>query len=164
MRNRLQNLALIFVVCLAGLVAISPIAAQQGKKYGKLYLKEYQPRSADEKAIVDVLLQYEQAFNSHDLQKLTSFFVKDAVYHPCGIDAKYPIASSDCQKRLKVNFTLFRFETYYDPEISVNGDTATANFLLETGDYLADYTFSLKRDGQSWLISAADYVNDRDKS
>jgi hypothetical protein len=46
----------------------------------------------------------------------------------------------------------------------VNGSEATVRFLLETGAYLADYTFVLIKEGETWLISAADYTNDHDKS
>jgi hypothetical protein len=90
---------------------LNPVFAQQGKKYGKIYLREYQAKNADEAAILDTLIQYEKGFNSHDLQKLLSFFSKDAVYHPCGVDTKYPIGSRDCQHRLRYNFISFGFET-----------------------------------------------------
>jgi hypothetical protein len=158
----LRNGIVTSIVCLLLVLAIFPISAE-GKKYGKLYLREYQAKDADEAAILDTLIQYEKAFNSHDLEKLDLFFEKDAVYHPCGISNKYPISSGDCQKRLKVNFALYRFETYYDPEISVNGSEAVVKLLLETGSYLADYTFSLKKESQGWLVAAADYTNDHDK-
>ena len=158
----MRNAITVGLICLLSL-SLATLVSAEGKKYGKLYLREYQARNADEASILDTLIQYEKAFNSHDLEKLDSFFEKDAVYHPCGIDNKYPISSGDCQKRLKVNFAIFRFETYYDPEISVNGDEAVAKLLLETGSYLADYTFSLRREGQGGLIAAADYTNDHDQ-
>jgi beta-lactamase regulating signal transducer with metallopeptidase domain len=135
-----------------------------GKKYGKLYVKEYSAKTADEASIQNLLIHYEAAFNSHDLQKLLSFFAKDAIYHPCGVDWKDSIGSKQCQDRLRLNFDVFRFETYYDPRITVNADHAVVTLLLETGDYLADYVFVLKRDGDGWLVSAADYANDHAKS
>ena len=160
--TRKRNAITIGFVCLLSLSLIHCISAE-GKKYGKLYLREYQAKDADEAAILDTLIQYEKAFNSHDLEKLDSFFEKDAIYHPCGIDNKYPISSGDCQKRLKVNFAVFRFETYYDPEISVSGNEAAVKLLLETGNYLADYSFSLRKESQGWLVASADYTNDHYK-
>lgn len=156
---------IVSLVCLFSLVATAPIMAEQGKKYGKLYLKEYQTKTAEEEAILKTLIQYEAAFNSHDLLKLLSLFTKDAVYMPCGTGyTKYPIGSKDCQNILKRNFSSFGFETYYDPEISVNGSKAVVKLLIETGGYLADYTFHLSKRGQGWLVSEANYKNDRSKN
>jgi hypothetical protein len=158
--NRGRKFCVISLLCLLSFVVTIPLAAEQGKKYGKLYLREYTAKGADEAAILDTLLQYERAFNSHDLKTLLSFFANDATYHPCGVDNKYAIGAKDCQNRIKVNFVSFGFETYYDPVISIKGNEAVVKLLLETGDYLADYTISLKKDDQSWLISACDYAND----
>jgi beta-lactamase regulating signal transducer with metallopeptidase domain len=135
-----------------------------GKKYGKLYLTEYSARTADEASILNLLVRYEAAFNSHDLQKLLSLFAKDATYRPCGVDWKDSIGSKQCQDRLRLNFDVFRFETYYDPRITVNGDHAVVALLLESGDYLADYFFVLKKDNLGWLVWQADYANDHAKS
>ena len=40
---------------------------------------------------------------------------------------------------------MYQYETYYDPQVSLNGDKAVVKLLLETGPYLADYTFSLSK-------------------
>jgi hypothetical protein len=154
---------LFVLICFVSFVVASPLIAEQGKKYGKLYLREYAAKSADETAIMDTLIQYEKAFNSHDLQKLLSLFEKDAVYRPCGVDWKNSIGSKDCQNRLKVNFITFGFETYYDPVISVTGSDATVKLLLETGPYLADYTMTLKKEEHGWLVASCDYRNDHNK-
>lgn len=157
-----------FAALMLGVIAVMSASGldasgQGGKKYGTLYLKEYQPKTADEEAVLDTLVQYESAFNSHDLQKLLSLFATDAVYRPCGVDVKYSIGSKDCQERIKYNFGFFKFETYYDPRILFDGPRAVVKLLLETGDYLADYTFVLSRQGKAWLVSGADYTNDRPK-
>lgn len=151
---------LVSLVCFLSLLTISPIAAEQGKKYGKLYLKEYQALNDDEAAIIKTLMQLEDAFNSSDLQKFVSSFTKDAVYRPCGAFGR-PIASRECQDKIKFNFGSFKYETYYDPEITVNGDKATVKLLLKTGGYLADYTAWLRKVGQVWLISKNDYENEK---
>lgn len=164
MHSNAKNTFLVGFVCLLAFLATIPLSAQEGKKYGKLYLREYQAKTADEAAIVNVLMQYDAAFNSHDLQKLLSFFAKDAIYMPCGNSyEKYPAASKECQNIIKRNFGLFGFETYYDPTIAVNGNKAIVKLLIETGDYLADYTFFLTRVGQDWQVQEADYTNDRGK-
>ena len=150
---------------LGAAVLVSAAGEDTGKKYGTVYLTEYQVRNADEAAILDGLIQYENAFNSHDLRKLLSLFSKGAIYMPCGTEyTRYPIASQDCQDVLARNFSIFKFETYYDPEITVKGSKAVVHLLLETGDYLAEYTFVMNKEGQSWLVSEASYKNDRGKS
>jgi len=126
------KIILISFVCLLSLLAINPITAQEGKRYGKISLKEYEPKTGDEATIIDTLIEYENGFNSHDIQKLLSFFAKDAMYRPCGKNTKYPIGSKACQNLIKYNFGSFKFETYYDPRISVNGNKAVVNLLLET--------------------------------
>jgi len=158
--STVRNLIFIVFVCLVSLLMINPITAQEGKKYGKLYLKEYKAKTADEAAILDILIQYEKSFNSHDLQGLLAFFAKDAIYRPCGVDSHYPVASQGCQNIIKYNFGSFKFETYYDPEMSVNGNEAVVKLLLETGVYLADYKFVFRKDGHAWLISKNDFSND----
>ena len=47
--------------------------------------------------------------------------------------------------------------------ISVNGDKAIVKLLLESGEYLADYTATMQKMGQSWLISKNEYENERYK-
>jgi ketosteroid isomerase-like protein len=148
------------LLCLSLLLALAPIDAQQGKKYGKLYLKEYQAKTDDEIAIIDTLMQYEAAFNAHDLEKFVSLFIEDGVYRPCGTVAQ-PVASKACQDVLKYNFTAYKFETYYDPVISIEGNTATVKLLIETGNYLGDYTVWMRKVGEVWLISKNDYTNTR---
>jgi ketosteroid isomerase-like protein len=149
---------------LGAVVLLSAAGNDTGKKYGRLYLTEYQVKTADEAKILDTLIKYEDAFNSHDLQKFLSCFAKDAVYMPCGTDyTKYPIGSQDCQDIIVRNFDTFKFETYYDPKISVSVSKAVVKLLLETGEYLADYTFALRREGQGWLVSETNYQNDHGK-
>ena len=139
----------------------SYLAYAREKKYGKLYLREYQTKGADEAAIIDLLAQYEAAFNSHDLQKFLSFFTKDAIYMPCGSGyMTFPAASQDSQDRITRNFGSFGFETYYDPVITVKGNKANVKLLVETGSYLADYAFTLRKGAEGWQISETAYAHD----
>jgi hypothetical protein len=152
-------IGVIAVLSASGIETIS----QGGKRYGKLYLSEYRAKTTDERAILDTLMQYETAFNSYDLRKLVSLFANDGSYRPCGVNRKYLIGSQDCLDRIRDNFIFFRFETFYDPSMTINGDKAVVKLLLESGDYLADYSFVLKRKGRSWLVSEADYYNEHVK-
>ena len=155
---------MITFACLSLLLALAPISAQQGKKYGKLNLNEYNAKTAEEKAIINTLMRYEDAFNAHDLNKFVSLFKKDGIYLPCGDEVSArPIASKECQDRLKFNFDLFKFETFYDPVISIDGNNATVNLLMETGDYLTDYTIWMQKVGNVWFISKNDHKNSRYK-
>jgi len=146
-------------LCLLAILASVPLFAQEGKKYGKLFLKEYQPKNEDEASIIQTLMQLEGAFNSHDLQTFVSSFTKDAAYRPCGA-GQSPIASKACQDRIKLNFVSFMYETYYDPEISIDGDKAAVKLRLKTGGWLADYTAWLQKAGKVWLITKNDYENE----
>jgi hypothetical protein len=134
---------------------------QAVKKYGSLLLREYRPKTPDEAGILATLTQVEAAFTSHDLQKFVSLFAMDAVYHPCGVSAKFPIESKHCRDMIEYNFGLLKFERYYDPRISVDGRRAVVKILLETGGFLADYTFVLARQDRGWMVSETDYANVR---
>jgi hypothetical protein len=150
------------LACVLALVAAIPVAAQQGKKYGTRLLKEYAPKTAEEAAVLKVLICYQDAFNAHDLQKFVSMFVKDGAYRPCGSTSQ-PIASKECQQILTYNFGAYGFETYYDPQISVDGRKATVKLLAESGDYLADYTLWMQKVGPAWFVLKNDFINIRQK-
>jgi hypothetical protein len=110
-------------------------------------------------AILATLTRCEAAFTSHDLKKFCSLFARDAVYHPCGVSAKYPIGSKYCQELIKYNFGFLKFEKYYDPRITVDGRRAVVTILIETGDYFANYTFLLTKQDGGWMVSETDYAN-----
>ncbi|HUI69076.1 MAG TPA: hypothetical protein VL354_01060 [Spirochaetia bacterium] len=93
----------------------------------------------------------------------SNLFTKDGTYMPCSTYTTYPIGSPKCQDATKANFYTLKFETYYDPMISVTGDEAVVKALVESGAYLADYTFTLQRSGTSWLVKDARYAHDRYK-
>ena len=145
-------------LCVLALLVANPLSAQEGKKYGKLYLKEYQAKNIDEAGILKTLMQFEEAFNSHDLQKFVASFTKDAVYRPSETYPR-PIVSKECQDAIEHNFHVFKYERYYDPEITVGGDTATVKMTLHTRLYLADYTVWMQKIGEVWLIKKNDYTN-----
>ena len=80
---------------------------------------------------------------------------------PCGSSyLKLPAASQDSQDTITRNFGSFKFETYYDPAIAVKGNKAVVKLLIETGAYLADYTFTLKKDGKAWQVLETAYAHD----
>jgi hypothetical protein len=54
---------LVGLACIFSLLAAVPTVAQQGKKYGKLYLKEYTAKTPDEAAIIKLLIQYQDAWD-----------------------------------------------------------------------------------------------------
>ena len=150
---------------LGAAVALGAAGSDAGKRYGSLYLTEYKVRSAEEAGIVDALIQYEDAFNAHDLSKMLSLFAKGAVYMPCGgWYTKFHVESSYCQHIIERNFEIFKSEAFYDPRITLNGRTAVVGLLLESGFYLTDYTLVLKRGAHGWLVSDASYENERLKS
>jgi hypothetical protein len=163
MSSKWRSLIFVGLVCLFAFFAAGLVCAEEGKKYGKLYLNEYEPRNAEETAIIAMLVEYQAAFNAHDLQKFVSFFTKDGIYRPCGSSSS-PIGSKKCQDTLVYNFGSYKFETYYDPQISIDGDKAVVNLLIESGFYLGDYTAWMQKVGKVWRITKNDYANVRYKS
>jgi beta-lactamase regulating signal transducer with metallopeptidase domain/ketosteroid isomerase-like protein len=155
------------VACLASVVLLSGAGADPGRAYGALRLREYQVRSADEAAIVDVLIRYEDAFNRHDAARLLSLFSDDAVYMvPCGlIGPGHRLAVPGGRDVFQSTFRTLGFETCYDPQITVSGSTAVACLVVESRAYLTtDYTFVMRKEGADWLVSEAAYRTNRVKS
>ncbi len=160
-------------LALSGLAALLLLAAallgatgqDPGKRYGSLYLTEYRVRNADEARILDTLIQFENGFNSHSLQGMLSVFVQGGLYMPrtCWY-TKFPVASPYCQRVIEQDFGMFKFQTFYDPAITVSGDTAVVRLLLETGDYLDDFTFTMEKEAGGWRVLDAWGRNDRVKS
>ena len=155
---------LVGLACILSLLATVNISCQQGKKYGKLYFKEYQAKNADEAAIINVLIQYQAAFGSHDIQKIVSLFDKNGTYMGSTFMMRYPIASQRGQDVVKDDFHAFGgFGNWYDPVITVSGDKAVVKVLVETKSFLSDNTFTLVRKGKDWLVSDTGYTNIRSK-
>ena len=152
----------VFVVlaCVLFLLATVAISCQQGKKYGKLYFKEYQAKNADEAAIINVLNQYQAAFRSHDIQKLVSLFDKNGTYMSTTFQNHLPVASQQCQDRIKDDSRAFGgFWNWYDPVITVTGDKAVVKVLSEFKYFLEDDTYTLVREGNDWLLSDFSHVS-----
>jgi len=159
-------------LALSGLAALLLLAAallgatgqDPGKKYGSLYLTEYKVRNADEARILDTLIQFENAFNSHSLPRMLSLFAPGGLYMPrTRWYTKFPVESPYCQQVIARNFDIFKFETFYDPVITVNGDRAMVRLLLESGDYLDDSTFTLEKEAAGWRVLDAGARNCRIK-
>jgi beta-lactamase regulating signal transducer with metallopeptidase domain len=131
-----------------------------GRKYGSVYLTEYNVRSADEAGILNTLIQFQEAYNSHSLGRLSAFFAKGASYMPCGY-ARLPIESPSCQAAIQRGFQIYPLQIYYDPAIVVHGRTAVVNVLLEAGYYLRDYTFLMEKAERGWLVQEAFYGSHR---
>jgi len=148
--------------CVVSLLATVAISCQQGKKYGKLYFKEYQPKNADEAAIINVLNQYQAAYRSHDIQKFLSLFDKNGTYMSNTFGPHLPIASQRCQDLIKDDFR--GSVNWYDPVITVSGDKAVVKVLVEHFFFLTDNTFTLVRKDKDWLVLDAGWANGRSKS
>ena len=164
MSSTIRKMLFFSLLCHLGLLVTVPLPAQERREIERLRLEEYQPKTSDEAAIVSLLIRFEGAFNSHDLQRTTSFFAPDATYMPCGnAYAKYPVASKECQDFIKRNFGWFGFEKYYDPSISVTGDRAVVTLFAETRTFFANYTFLLMRTVRGWRVLETSYADDRAK-
>ena len=156
---------LVVLACVLSLLATVAISCQQGKKYGKLYFKEYQPKNADEAAIINVLDQYGAVLRSHDIQKFVSLFDKNGTYESSTSANHLPVASQKCQDLIRDDFRSFgEFGNWYDPVITVGGDKAVVKVLAESKWFLTDDTFRLVRNGKDWLVSDVGYTNVRSKA
>ena len=81
---------------------------------GKILLKEYKAKNADEEKIIATLINYEQAYNAHDKDKLLSFFSADAKLMPCG-EMGIQVSKADYAKRFPSKWSSYPEYMFYGP-------------------------------------------------
>ena len=137
---------------------------------GDVQLTEYRPKSKLEGEIVDVLIEYQDAKNRFDLERLMSLLHEKGEFSfQCGLmvsktrlrellpgfwagiksgkSAAFPMVH-EC-----VNGDYYKSGTLSNPEIEVHKDTAEATVLFTKGFSRVKQYFSMLREDNKWLIT-----------
>lgn len=90
---------------------------------GKVLLKEYKAQNAEEEKIIATLIDYEQAYNAHEKDKLLSFFSEDAKLMPCG-EMGSLVSKVDYAKKFPDKWSSYPKYMFHIPAITTMGNLA----------------------------------------
>ena len=137
-------------------------------------ITEYEPKNQDEKEIISVLFQYQDAKNHFDLKRLLSFLDdKGEFSFACGLmisktklKEELPDFWVDIRSKNKIaipyaheclNGDYFESGELNNPIIKINNETAEVSVLVTKGFSRVTLTFSLLRKNKQWLITRTEW-------
>jgi len=126
---------------------------------GKVLLGDYKAQNAEEEKIVETLINYEKAYNEHNLERAFSYCTESVKLTPC---AEYvEVSKEDFVKRFPGQFYIFPTYTFYKPAIEVDGGKADLNLRLDAGRWAFDYKIIMVKEKDNWLIQETSWENIR---
>ena len=99
---------------------------------GKVLLKEYKAKNAEEENIIAALIAYEKAYNEKDKERLLSSYSADAKLTPCG-EAWSKISKVDYAKIFPDKWKSYPKYMFYNPEVTIIGKMAELKLNLTSG-------------------------------
>ena len=127
---------------------------------GKVLLKEYKAKNADEEKIIAALMDYEQAYNKNDKVKLLSFYSEDAKLTPCG-ETGTQVPKNEYAEKFPAKWNSYPDYMFYNPEITRMGNMAELKLNLISGGWTVDYEIKMVNENGNWLIQETSYKNPR---
>jgi hypothetical protein len=135
---------------------------------------EYVPDNEEEKEIISVLFQYQEAKNNFDLYRLLSFLHEKGEFSfACGLmisknelQSVLPDFWADIQSKNKItvpyaheclNGDYFESGELNNPKIKVNKETAEVSVLVTKGFSRVILLFWLIRENNTWLITRTEW-------
>jgi len=118
-------------------------------------LADYQPENADQQAIKELLAEWQSTWNQGDVQGNLDLYDEEAsiMYGSERKIAKKDEYRDILPKRMEAHPKMKLTE----PEIEVQGDTATASFGTDAIPFHNELRFSLVKKEGRWLISSWKY-------
>ena len=127
---------------------------------GKVLLKEYKAKNADEEKIIAALIGYEQAYNDQDKERLLSFYSADAKLTPCG-EMGSQVSKADYAEKFPGKWSLYPGYMFYNPEITTMGNMAELKLNLVSGGWTFDYQITMINENGNWMIQETFYSDPR---
>ena len=122
-------------------------------------VKEYLSLSAEEKAIVSVLIKWQETWNNHDVSGNLSLWLNDA-------KIKYGIGRNVSTKEelkaiLPKDMASVGRIKLYTPKIEIFDNKASVNVLIvKFDDYtIRSVTFDLRKENNHWFLARCKYDN-----
>jgi hypothetical protein len=134
----------------------------------------YEPKNQDEKEIISVLIQYQDAKNHFDIERLVSFLHdKGEFTFQCGrmvtkavLKEEFPSFWADIRSGNAAVFPIvhecingdyYKSGELNNPQIEIDNDTAVATVLFTNGVCRVDLYFSMLRENDRWLITRTEW-------
>ncbi|MFH1981496.1 MAG: hypothetical protein ABIL58_06615 [Pseudomonadota bacterium] len=141
---------------------------------GDVSIGNYNPDKPDEKEIIALLIQYQDAKNHFDLERLLSCLHDNGAFSfECGLMVSKErlknelpgfwagIRSGDPSAIPMVheciNGDYYKSGALNNPQVLIDGDTATATVLFTKGISRVEQFFSLIRENDQWLITRTEW-------
>lgn len=135
---------------------------------------KYEPKNQDEKEIISLLIQYQDAKNNSDIEKLLSFLHdKGKFTFQCGrmvnkavLKEELPSFWADIQSGNAAVFPIvhecingdyYKSGELNNLRIEINNDTAEATVLFTKGVCRVELYFSMLREKDRWLITRTEW-------
>jgi hypothetical protein len=137
-------------------------------------IEKYEPKTEDEKEIISVLIQYQDAKNRFDLKRLLSFLHENGEFSfQCGL----MVSKAKLEKMLPgfwteittgnpsvfpmvhecINGDYYKSGKLNNPQIEINGNKAEATVLFKKGLSRVPQYFSMLRENDRWLITRTEW-------
>ncbi len=138
-------------------------------------LKEYEYKSQEEKEILALLIEYEDARNRFDIERYLATLHDQGVYHyACNVMVSKEALRNDlpefwiklragellspmCRENMTGNY--FLTGALHNPEISIDQDTARIKLMYSSWGFRLIRYIHARRDDGRWLINRLDWGN-----
>ena len=113
-------------------------------------INQYQPKSDDEKDIIDLLTRYTEAVNKGDTEQIVTLFHKNGVY--IASNGSIILSKEKMSKWKPEDWTAYGIRKICDPEITINGNEAKVMAKVKYGNTSYSQIFTLVKENDEWLI------------
>jgi len=137
-------------------------------------IEKYEPKNRDEREIVSLLIQYQDAKNHFDIERyLSSFHDKGLFTFQCGrmvgkavLEEELPTFWNDIQSGNAAVFPIvhecingdyYKSGELNNLQLEINHDTAEATVLFTKGVCRVELYFSMLRENDRWLITRTEW-------
>jgi hypothetical protein len=137
-------------------------------------IEEYKPNNQDEREILSLLIQYQDAKNHFDIERYLSFFHDKGLFtFQCGrmvkksvLEEELPAFWNDIQSGNAAVFPIvhecingdyFKSGELNNLQLEINHDTAQATVLYTKGVCRVELYFSMQRENDRWLITRTEW-------
>jgi hypothetical protein len=118
-------------------------------------LSTYEPKSPQEAALKNILLEFQNGANLRDAEKIESFIHAEASVM-IGRERKI-LSKAEYRKILRQRLDDNPSIALGKPKIKVSGDTAEVKIYLTRGNYDGLVVYDMKLEGSNWYIQSWKY-------
>lgn len=113
-------------------------------------IEEYQVKNDDEKEIIDLLIKFTEIVNTGNTEQILTLFHENGIY----VTGRGNVALSKekMAERKTEDWLDDGLRSFYDPQITINGNEAKVMVRAKFGNYKTYKIFTLVKENNEWLI------------